>query len=95
MLRYRSIPALYVSTLPSTLEIKSYTRFSSDSLELYTLLFLSPSFWKIGCEGFNTRGWDPKHVFKGEHALFGSFEAVTPKLVKDFRVHQQGRFKVQ
>lgn len=42
---YRSFPALCVSTLLSTLEIKNFTTFCSDSLELYLLLFISPKFW--------------------------------------------------
>lgn len=71
-----------MSTLPSAVEIKSYTRFSSDYLELYLLLFLSPSFGKIGCEGFNTRyrGWHLRHVPKEEHALFISLEMETSKI---------------
>lgn len=71
-----------VSTLPSAVEIKSYTRFSSDSLELYLLLFLSPSFGKIGCEGFNTRyrGWHLRHVPKEEHGLFITLETETSKI---------------
>lgn len=71
-----------MSTLPSAVEIKSYTRFSSDYLELYLLLFLSPSFGKIGCEGFNTRyrGWHLRHVPKEEHGLFISLEMETSKI---------------
>lgn len=71
-----------MSTLPSAVEIKSYTRFSSDYLELYLLLFLSPSFGKIGCEGFNTRyrGWHLRHVPKEEHGLFTSLEMETSKI---------------
>lgn len=71
-----------MSTLPSAVEIKSYTRFSSDYLELYLLLFISPSFGKIGCERFNTRyrGWHLRHVPKEEHGLFISLEMETSKI---------------
>lgn len=93
---YRSFPVVCVLFIPATMEIKSCSSFSSDPFfQLFLLLFLSLCFWKTGCKGcaIGYRGKDPRHVSKREHALFITFETVTPKMEMYFSLPQRGRFK--